>query len=557
MKKYTMMGIAIMLCILLGVVYSLIENQKGLDEKKQDEVVLILDDEMVEAANSILIENNNIYLSFEFVKNHFDNNIYIDEKGKKAFISLSNKDFQMEDENLTNLVKQSEIEINIPLKIINSTEYLPINQLSKVFSINVNFNQDSKTVIIDRFLNEANFSKIEFDNVNIYSKKSTKSHAIDMVNKGSMVKILAEDDEWYEVRTDKGYFGYVEKKYTNEELKNIEYDNKINHVREQGLDEGKINVTWEYVHEKTPDISNEEKIPGLDVVTPTWFSVSNEGIVINKGDFDYVNQAHEKGYKVWGLVDNSFDPKLTSEIINNEEMKQKVIAQIAFYASLYDLDGINIDFENIYYEDKDALVGFVEDLTNILKKQNLTVSIDVTVPDGSERWSKVYDREKLAQIVDYVALMAYDEHWATSPVSGSVASIGWVERGIEKSLEYIPKEKLLLGIPFYTRIWKETKDSNGKTEVSSKAVPIKNVEEILDKYDAEISWDDETGQYFATYKDEDATYKVWIEDTESIKLKLELAKEHGVMGIASWRKGYEYDEVWEVIDTVVDDKDLL
>jgi len=555
MKKYTMMGIAIILCILLGSVYSFIKNQEELDGKKTDEIVVILEDQIIEA--SVLVEGSSIYLPLEFVKSYLDSSVYISEDEKRAFIDLSNKDFEMEEENITDFIKENDIDINVPLRSINSTKYLPIKQLGKIFNVDVSFNQDSRIVIIDRFSDEAKFSKIKFDNVNIYSKRSTRSRSIDMVNQGNTVKILSEDNEWYEVRTEKGYFGYVEKKYIDEELKSIEYDNKLNHVREQEASKEKINVTWEYVYEKTPDISNEEKIQGLDVVTPTWFSLSNEGIVINKADFNYVREAHEKGYKIWGLVDNSFDPKLTSEVINNEEIKEKVIAQIAFYASLYDLDGINIDFENIYYEDKDAFVTFVEDLTSILKKQNLIVSIDVTVPSGSERWSKVYDREKLAKIVDYVALMAYDEHWATSPVSGSVASIGWVERGIERSLDYIPKEKLLLGIPFYTRIWKETKDSNGKIKVSSKAVPIRNVEEILDKYNAEVSWDEETGQHFATYKDEDATYKVWIEDTESIKLKIELAKKHGLKGIASWRKGYEYDEVWEVINTVVDEKDLL
>ncbi|WP_432663426.1 glycosyl hydrolase family 18 protein [Wukongibacter baidiensis] len=555
MKKYTVIGIVVF--VLLVGIFSITQNQSEIEDSKRDETVLILEDKVIEDVDSILIEDNNVYLPLEFIQEHFDDSIYTDEDGKKAFIDVSNKNFQMEDDDITKFVKESNANINIPLMIKDYTKYLPIDQLEKVFSIDVNYNEESNIVIIDRFGDESKFSEIKYDNVNIYSKESLRGHKVDIVNNGNVVKILSEEEKSYRVRTEKGYYGYVEKKFTDGEPKQIEFDYKINSTRENQLDDGKINVTWEYVYEKTPDISDEEKIEGLDVVTPTWFSLDNEGVITNKADFDYVEEAHEKGYKVWGLVDNSFDPKLTSEVINNDEMKDKVIAQIAFYASLYDLDGINIDFENVYYEDRDALTEFVEDLTHILKKQNLVVSIDVTVPSGSERWSKVYDRERLSQIVDYVALMAYDEHWATSPVSGSVASIGWVERGIERSLDTIPKEKLLLGVPFYTRVWKETKDENGKIKVSSKAVPIRNVEEILDRNNAAISWDEETGQYFATYEEDGAVYKVWVEDTESIKLKLELANKYSLKGIASWRKGYEYDEVWEVINNAVDDKDLL
>lgn len=550
------MLIGFIVFILLGSIFSIIKNQKEVESHKVAKTVLIIDDNIIEDTDNILIEDDNIYLPVKLIKEFLDNSINISKNGKRAIVNLEDKNFQMETQNVTDFMKENNPQINIPLKLKDNNKYLCINNTKKIFGIDVSYNETSNTVIIDKFSSENEFGNLIYDNVNLYSDKSTKSETVDILSQGNKLKILSKDDNWYEVRTHKGYFGYVEKKYMDEKLKKMEYDRKINHTREQ--ENSKIiNITWEYVYEKTPDISDEEKIQGLDVVVPTWFSLSNEGNVINKGDFNYVKDAHEKEYKIWGLVDNSFDPELTSKVIRNEEIKNRVISQIAFYASLYNLDGINIDFENVYYEDKDALVKFVEDLTYILKQQNLMVSIDVTVPGGSKRWSKVYDRERLAKIVDYVALMAYDEHWATSPVSGSVASIGWVEKGIQRSLESIPKEKLLLGIPFYTRVWEETKGENGKIEVSSKAIPIKNVEEILKKYDAVVTWDEKTGQYFATYEKDNSTYKVWIEDTESIKLKIQMAKKYGLKGIASWRKGYEYDKVWEVINTVVDDKDLL
>lgn len=556
MKKNTILLIGFIVFILFVSIFSIVKNQKEVETHKVAKTVLIIDDNIIENTGNILIEDNNIYLPVKLIKEYLDNSISISKSGKRAIVKLEDKNFKMETQDVTDFIKENNPHINIPLKLKENNKYLRINNIKKIFGIDVSYNEASNTIIIDRFSSENEFGNVIYDRVKLYFDKSTKSQTIDTLNQGNKLKILSKDGNWYKVRTHKGYFGYVEKKHIDKKLKKMEYDRKINHTRKQE-DNKTINITWEYVYEKTPDISDEEKIQGLDVLVPTWFSLSNEGNVINKGDFDYVKDAHEKGYKIWGLVDNSFDPELTSKVIRNEEMKNRVISQIAFYASLYNLDGINIDFENVYYEDKDALVKFVEDLTYILKEQNLMVSIDVTVPGGSKRWSKVYDRERLAKIVDYVALMAYDEHWATSPVSGSVASIGWVEKGIQRSLKSIPKEKLLLGIPFYTRVWEETKGENGKIKVSSKAIPIKNVEEILKKYDAVVTWDEKTGQYFATYEKDNSTYKIWIEDTKSIELKIEMAKKYGLKGIASWRKGYEYDKVWEVINTVVDDKDLL
>lgn len=557
MKRITSILIALIALTLLISIGNIINKEKQVESNKVTDHILIIDDYISNDENNILIENNNIYFSVELIKEHFDNNIEISQDGKRAYIDLENKSFEMETKEITDFIKENSRKINIPLKIEDDNQYLPINHMKKLFSIDIKYNESLNTVVIDKFSSKNKFSTILEDDIKLYKNKSTKGKIIDTLDQGSRLMLLSKEDNWYKVRTDKGYFGYVDKKYVNEEIKEMDYDNKINSIRKRHNDEN-INITWEYVYEKTPDISDEEKIQGLDVLVPTWFSLSDEGDVINKADFNYMKDAHKKGYRVWGLVDNSFDPDLTSKVIGNEEIKNKFISQIAFYAGLYNLDGINIDFENIYYEDKDNLVKFVEDLTYILKKQNLMVSIDVTVPGGSKRWSQVYDRERLANIVDYVALMAYDEHWASSPVSGSVASINWVERGIQRSLEYIPKEKLLLGIPFYTRVWKETKDENGNTKVSSKAIPIKNVEEILKKYDAVVTWDDETGQYFAIYDNDGATYKIWIEDIRSIKIKIQMAKKYDLKGIASWRKGYEYDKVWEAINTVIEDnKDLL
>lgn len=211
----------------------------------------------------------------------------------------------------------------------------------------------------------------------------------------------------------------------------------------------------------TPDTGDEDKIDGLDVIVPTWFSVINDkGYILNKGDYKYVENAHNKGYKVWALIDNNFDKELTSKILKSSDAKKNIINQLLIYSSIYNLDGINIDFENVYYEDKDRFTNFISELTQTLKQQNISVSIDITVPSASPTWSKFYDRQKLGKIVDYCMLMAYDETPGDSKLSGPVASINWVTKGITDTIKSgIPGEKLILGIPFYTRQWEEAKDT--------------------------------------------------------------------------------------------------
>ncbi len=222
--------------------------------------------------------------------------------------------------------------------------------------------------------------------------------------------------------------------------------------------------------------------------------------------------------------------------------------QLLIYASLYNLDGINIDFENIYKEDKDALTQFVRELTPLLKEQGLIVSIDVTIPDGSDTWSKCYDRKALGEIVDYVMLMTYDQHWATSPVAGSVAQITWVEKNLVKVLDMVPREKLLLGLPFYTRLWEETTVLGLKKVTNPKVLSMDAARKLVNDNNVEIMWDEKSGQFYAEYKNDGKTYKVWLEDENSINLKSSLVLKYKLAGACAWRRGDESPVIWEVLN---------
>lgn len=313
-----------------------------------------------------------------------------------------------------------------------------------------------------------------------------------------------------------------------------------------------VSLVWQPTFEPQNNLAAVDSIAGLNVVSPSWFSIIDEwGTVKNTADLSYVKAAQGKGYEVWALITNSFDPDLTSKILHNPSARKNVIKQLIIYASLYQLNGINLDFENIYDTDREALSDFVREITEALHEVNVVVSMDVTAPSAVSQWSLSYDRKAIGETVDYVMLMAYDEHWRTSPVSGSVASIGWVENGVKNTLKEVPAEKLVLGVPFYMRKWEEIK-SGGKIKVKASTLTMEAAQELAKDKRAKIKWLEEQGQHYFEYEENGAKYKVWMEDEKSLHLKLDLIQKYGLAGVAGWRKGFETPEIWDLIEKKLD-----
>ena len=307
--------------------------------------------------------------------------------------------------------------------------------------------------------------------------------------------------------------------------------------------EGKINLVWDVMTEAT---RKKDKIAGLDILSPTWFDiVDRNGTLNNKAKRAYVDEAHAKGYRVWALVTNNFDRNLTKAVLADPRARENVIRQLAIYSMIYDLDGINIDFENVYDDDKDRLTEFVGEMSDMFRQMGLVSSIDVTVPAYSSYWSLCYDRKALAEKVDYMMVMTYDEHWASCPTSGSVASLPWTENNINKMLKLVPKEKLLLGIPLYTREWTETK-TNGKIRTKSQTRWMKDVEKIIRDKNITPTWLPEIGQDYLEYEENGKKHRIWIENARSIKERLSLVQKYDLAGAASWRKGFETEDIWPI-----------
>ncbi len=342
---------------------------------------------------------------------------------------------------------------------------------------------------------------------------------------------------------------------------------------------------------------------GEHIISPSWFELDKKGqIGGEKLSLPYVNAYEEHGFHVWPLITNQFDPKLTHDIVSNQKdwelYKEKLVAN----ALVYGYDGYNFDFENVNFEDRDKLTSFVTYLGKELSGVGLYTSMDVTGYSDSGNWSRVYDRPNLAKAVNYIVLMAYDETWSSSKVGGPVASLPWVRKHAEKMLTEVPANQLVLGIPFYMRDWKEiakvptsatkpatnvaaksstnvavkeppnvSADAKATTdvkvaskltpiekpfgEVKGKTLSIRAVPALLEKYHIEPTWKDDLKAHYFTYVDEEGyRHAVWMEDKDSLREKILLARELELAGVAAWRKGFEDGDTWSHIDAAFQEK---
>ncbi len=288
------------------------------------------------------------------------------------------------------------------------------------------------------------------------------------------------------------------------------------------------------------------------MVSPTWFSViDNEGTVQSKADPAYVSWAHRKGMEVWGLLSNSFNPELTTEALSTFERRKSIIDQMITLAGENGLDGINIDFENVHTKDGPNVTQFLRELKPMAREHDLILSIDVTPKSQSEMWSAFLDRKSLGSITDYLMVMAYDEHWAASPKAGSVASLPWVEASIKRIIQEdeVPSQKVVLGIPLYTRVWSET--PKGDTiKVSSKSLGMESAAAIIEKFKLKPKFRASEGQNYVEYNEDGIVKKIWLEDRVSLEARVQLAKSLKLGGIGVWNRTFANEAAWDSLKEI-------
>ena len=498
----------------------------------------------------LFINNDGIvYVSKDDMANYFDGQIYYYKDNNQLITTSDTKVAVMTLNQKTMKVNGATVNLLGTVIRKDGILYVPISELQKVYNIEVtNINNAVITVdSLDRELTKADASK------KISVKYNTKfiSKTVDKVEAGEKVVVVSEKDGFTKVRTANGKLGYVK----TDKLTNV---TKVREkVEKEPQIKGKINLVWDYYSEyvSTPNRTGTT-ITGVNVVSPTFFALKNSETlsIIDKavkGGEEYVKWAKDNGYRVWALFSNESMKTVTSKILNDYSQREKMIEEIVRLALKYKVDGINVDFEYMNMSDKDVFSRFIIELAPRLREYGIVTSVDVTAPDGSENWSLCFDRDLLANEADYIMFMAYDQHGVSSTKAGTVAGCDWVEANVKKFIgqEAVKKEKIILGIPLYTRLWKT--DSNGK--VTSSVINMNKIEETLPN-NVTKTWDENTKQYYVEYANGKYTYQMWVEDEKSIREKLNLINQYELAGGAFWEKDRETENIWNITKEVLQTK---
>lgn len=513
--------------------------------------------------NSAIGSKESLKLPLDAIKDIIDPSIVYEDQSQSVIITTQDKVVRLKTSQLTAQINEKPFSLRFPVEKQGELVYVPIEPLKDLYRFDIVESEETGAVFLRKagaviswgtiVQEPKNEAKLRF----LRSGPSIKAGIYADVQPGSKVMIWGEENEWYQIQLQNGYIGYMRK--TDVVLDKPETipvpQLKPNFVPWKPLG-GKINLTWQQVYNKNPDTSKIDPMPGLNVISPQWFQLSDgDGNLKQMADASFMKWARTQNLQVWALFSNGFDPKRTTEALSTYDKRMKMAKQLVSYAQMYGIQGINIDFENVYLKDKANMVQFVREMTPLLHEQGLVVSIDVTVKDGSENYSLFLDRRALGEVVDYMMVMTYDEHWGSSPKAGSVASLPWVEKGMVQIMKEddVPASKLLLGVPYYTRIWTEqTKD--GKTSVTSKAVSMDVIQKLIKEKKLTPTFDQDSGQNYVQYNEDNNTVKIWIEDEVSMKSRIELVKKYDLAGVASWSRSFEKPEIWTLIKDILEKK---
>ena len=534
--------------IILFTIAMIANNYIILDKNERTNLVINNRNVTSDLKNDVLIEDNIIYLSESDVANFFDKYIYQDEETNNIITTYEKKVAAIGFEENKITINGSEKEIYAHAIEKDGEVYLPVSEMTDVYDVEIANIEETKVVTMDS-LDRGQKRAIVTSDLAVKSSTNFISKTVDRVKKGDCVIVVSSDKGYSRIRTANGKLGYIKTNKLENEFTVREDMEETKQV------EGKINLTWDYFSEygSAPDRTGTT-IDGVNVVSPAFFYLDEDGKLqenVGSRGQAYIEWAHSNGYKVWPMISNANAAResleITSEIMNSYTKRQELIESIVEKCVEYKLDGINVDFENMKAEDKDMYSRFIIELTPRLKEIGAVTSVDVTAPDGGETWSMCFDRHVIGDVADYIIFMAYDQNGVSSTTPGTTAGYNWVNLSLNKFLqtEVIDSDKIILAVPFYTRVW--TTDQDGKI-IGRSTVDMKDIDSIIPA-GVEKTWNDELKQNYVEYMDGNNKKQIWIEDLESLKAKVSLIKENNLAGVASWQKGMETDEVWQMFKT--------
>lgn len=498
-------------------------------EMADGEIALVIGTEKLEERG--LVDGDRVYLPLDVVNTYLNQRYYWDSANQQILYATPSE--------LTSASASSEAGDKVWVK--DDKVYLNLTYVQEYTDLDAYITKDPYRIAIQYKFKNVKTVTVK-KNTSIRYRGGIKSAILTSVKKGTKLRLIEEMENWDQVATDDGYIGYIDKKKVGEaEKTKFERSFKSEQYSYLTMD-SKVNMVW---HQVTSTDANAyfadatANMTGVNVISPTWFYLTDtSGNIASIASADYVSQAHEKGLQVWGLIDNFTQEVSTTETLSSTAARQNIISQLIQAAQDVGMDGINVDFESLSEDVGTHFLEFLRELSIECHKNNLVLSVDNPVP---EDFTSHYDRAEQGRVVDYVIIMGYDEHYVGSE-AGSVASLPWVEQGIQDTLDEVPAKRVINAIPFYTRLWRTTGGN-----VTSEAIGMDQAQQTIADNNVETYWDKTTSQNYGKYDIDNSTYQIWLEDAQSVAEKVKLVSKYDLAGVSAWKLGFENNGIWQVI----------
>ena len=539
-KKYKpiiAVAVLVILVAILGivthVVMKYIPSSEKMDlneyygEMADGEIALVIGTEKLEERG--LVDGDRVYLPLDVVNTYLNQRYYWDSANQQILYATPSE--------LTSASASSEAGDKVWVK--DDKVYLNLTYVQEYTDLDAYITKDPYRIAIQYKFKNVKTVTVK-KNTSIRYRGGIKSAILTSVKKGTKLRLIEEMENWDQVATDDGY--YIDKKKVGEAEK-TKFERSFKREQYSYLTmDSKVNMVW---HQVTSTDANAyfadatANMTGVNVISPTWFYLTDtSGNIASIASADYVSQAHEKGLQVWGLIDNFTQEVSTTETLSSTAARQNIISQLIQAAQDVGMDGINVDFESLSEDVGTHFLEFLRELSIECHKNNLVLSVDNPVP---EDFTSHYDRAEQGRVVDYVIIMGYDEHYVGSE-AGSVASLPWVEQGIQDTLKEVPAERVINAIPFYTRLWRTTGGN-----VTSEAIGMDQAQQTIADNNVETYWDKNTSQNYGKYDIDNSTYQIWLEDAQSVAEKVKLVSKYDLAGVSAWKLGFENNGIWQVI----------
>lgn len=512
-----------------------------------------------------IMKDVDAYININTIKENIDKRFYWDKKEKKLLFTDAKTVYTVGE---GETVIHSDTDENVGYTVFlteNNKCYVNIKFVEKFIDLKYTVTKgDEKTPVIINLKyksGEKTVFKTDSD-IEMRTKGDYQNLIVTEIPEDTEVTLIEKGKNWNKVKTDSGFIGYIPvKELVDEKTKKTEYKNDDAEYTHVTLDK-KVSLAWNQVYNQNANNNLDDLLKntkGINVISPTWFSLMDKrGNLSTLADLNYVEKAHKKNIQVWALFNDFTDKKLTKTVLTSTELRQRFVRNIMYYVDSFDLDGINIDFEYISKDIADDYMQFLRELSIECRKTGTILSIDNYAPS---EWSGYFDREQQLKLADYIMIMNYDEHTSGSEKAGSVSSMTYAEKSIKDTIkEAKDASRIINGMPFYTRVWKETPQDdgdgtgtliedavNGNYYLSTEAVNMETAEKAYKEAGVKPVFDKATGQNFVTYSKGKSTYSIWLEDETSVKARLELMNKYKMGGVAYWALGQEKDSIWKVI----------